>query len=86
MPMVLASARSGAMSSPNSSRASRPTRNAAPVSGASTLSPEQSANSRARTWWKVCVVICQPVTAAMELPAISASRQVQLSSSSIPGW
>ena len=41
--MVFKSAFSGSMLSPNSSFASRPTRKAAPVNGASTLSPEQSA-------------------------------------------
>ena len=49
MPMVLVSP--GAiflpMLSPNSFSHSRPTLNSAPVMGASTLSPEQSANSAA---------------------------------------
>ena len=42
-PMVLRSGAFCASDSPNSDSASRPSRNSAPVSGARTLSPEQSA-------------------------------------------
>ena len=79
--LLFLSAASGAMSSPNSSRASRPMRKRAPVSGASTLSPEQSAKSFALTTCQVCVVICQPLTEAMRPFSIVQSVQEQLSSS-----
>ena len=55
-------------------------RNSAPVSGARTLSPEQSAKRPASTVCQVCVVNCQPVAERMRSPAMAASRQEQLSS------
>ena len=62
MPIVCRSSCSCEVFSPNSSRASRPTRQAAPVSGARIESPEQSAKYDARTRCHFWVVVCQPVT------------------------
>ena len=75
----------GAISSPNSSRDSRPILNSAPVIGARTLSPEQSAKIFAVTVWNFCVVVCQPVTDLTRFPSISQARQEQLSIRSMFG-
>ena len=60
-------------------------RNSAPVIGASTLSPEQSANSFAFTLWNCCVVSCQPLTDSILPSFMSAARQEQFNSSSMFG-
>ena len=78
MPMVLLSATGGSMSSPNSLDASRPRRNSAPVRGARTLSPEQSAKTAALIVCHVSVVVCQPLMETMRSPSISAWLQEQL--------
>ena len=82
MPMVCASAVSWEVFSPNSSRASRPTRYSAPVRGARMLSPEQSAKYLARTVWNRWVVVCQPVISVTIrspfLSSVFASKQEQL--------
>ena len=85
IPIVRLSDTTGAISSPNSSRASRPILNSAPVIGARTLSPEQSAKIFAVTVWNFCVVVCQPVTDFTRFLSISQARQEQLSIRSMFG-
>lgn len=77
------------MRSPNSLRLSRPTRHLAPVSVASTESPEQSEKYFAFTVCQVYVVSCQPVTEHTRVPvevfSVTASTHEQLRSSSMFG-
>ena len=84
-PMAFLSACAGAMDSPCSARASRPTRQGAPVMGARMLSPEQSMNTSASTRWKRWVVSWYPRMDARRSPAMVPSMQVQLSSRVSPG-